>query len=71
MSNRVRVNEKISEKIIDILNVKLPELIRNNVENANADYVVKSIEFLEDEGFFRVRFNIFGRDDEYVWFFRI
>ena len=67
-----KVNERIAESVIKILNEKLPALVRSCVEIPNADYIVKSIELLDDEQFIRVRFSLVGRDDdEYVWFFRI
>lgn len=71
MSDVVRVNKKVTEMVLNILNVKLPDLVRDHVEIPNADYIVKSIELLEDEHFFRVRFAVVGREDEYVWFFRV
>lgn len=66
-----KVNERIAESVIKILNEKLPALVRSYVEIPNVDYIVKSIELLDDEQFIRVRFSLVGRDDEYVWFFRI
>ena len=71
MSNVTRANKKVTEMVLNILNVKLPDLVRDHVEIPNADYIVKSIELLDDECFFRVRFTVVGREDEYVWFFRV
>ena len=71
MSNVARANKKVTEMVLNILNVKLPDLVRDHVEIPNADYIVKSIELLDDECFFRVRFTVVGREDEYVWFFRV
>ena len=66
-----KVNERIAESVIKILNEKLPALVRSCVEIPNADYIVKSIELLDDGQFIRVRFSLVGRDDEYIWFFRV